>query len=86
MESLRNVRITVKQDCIFIETRSQDENADLVAGLLEPLKSVKVAVGRQVDIVAVDLTVRLLLGDVLFPFTIGRTCSFPKSKTDPVTE
>lgn len=51
MDSLRNLRITLKEARFFIETRSQNENAKLVAGLLKPSKSVKVAEGGHFDAV-----------------------------------
>ena len=86
MKSLRNLRITITQDRFFFETRSQDENTKLVTGLLEPLKSVRVAEGGQFDIVTVDWTARLLLGDMPFQLTTERKSPFPRKNTDSVPD
>ena len=86
MKSLRNLRITLTQDRFFFETRSQDENAKLVTGLLEPLETVKMAEGGQFDIVTVDWTARLLLGDMPFQLTTERKSPFLRKKIHPVPD
>lgn len=54
MGSLRNLRISLKEARFFIDTRLQNENAKLVAGVLEPLKSIKVGETGHFDVVTGD--------------------------------
>ncbi len=54
MGSLRNLCISLKEARFFIDTRVRNENAKLVAGVLEPLKSIKVGETGHFDVVTRD--------------------------------
>ncbi len=54
MGSLRNLRNSLKEARFFIDTRLRNENAKLVAGVLEPLKSIKLGETGHFDAVTRD--------------------------------
>ena len=52
MTSLRYLCINISQMRSDFDLRSQDENANLIDGLLAPLKSIKVEQGGQFDVIS----------------------------------
>ena len=54
MNSLQNLCVSIRQAWFFINKRSDEENAKLVANLLEPLTAVKVVEGGRFDVVTTN--------------------------------